>query len=902
MRHQHMPHISRLSTLIALVLASSIANAQSTSENSNPVDLDQVSVTGVRASIQRSLVDKHSAGGIVDTISAEDIGKFPDLNLSESLQRISGITLDRNNVGEGSSINLRGLGQEFTRVEINGMSGMSSGGEHRTQSGGTGTRGFNFEMFSSELFSKATVYKTGMAEVDEGGLAGTVRLETPRPLETQGTRMVASVLGNYSEFADSVNPRTALLFSHNKNDVFGVAASFAWAETDFASSVVEAASWRPFSLYDRTGISPDDPDHARVRNALVPLGPLYFAFNQERKTTGSTLTLQFRPSDTMTVSLDGMYGTLKNKRVQLREDMPIDQGASGISNVVIEDGVIVAGDFAGVQQRVGSRNHSNDETYRQISASMEWTPDEYWSIQPFIGYTKRDAAEQSHLYSFRLADANGDFDPGIVSYRLRGDFIDFSSSATDFVSNPEDFLFNVFIMSRIRHVDQEKQARVDFRRDFADNDHALKFGLRYTDHETEHTLAQQWLLRDETVPASILPGLDGLHNWVDFHVPGSIAPRRLLNADRNRVLAVFMPGGVAIPGTFIRNMSGSGAQGSYLVQEKTGSVWAQMDLAFDQWTLIPGIRYIRTEQISNGADVVNANLPTQTVTPVRVAKTYSGLLPSLSARYDVNTQLVLRAAYARTLTRPNPVSTAPTESIQGIPNGTGNRGNPNLVPYYAHNFDLGGEWYFSSEGLLALNVFYKKISNFIDTRTFMAERTFPRQEDGQTITSMLTFTEPVNGVNADIKGLEFQVQSRFSWLPGAWGNFGGIFNYSHTESSADFSEDGDVRNQGLPGLSKNSINATLYYDNGRFDARLAYAWRDRYLAEFNDLGGVPRFTKDYGQLDLSLNYRVSRNLSIQAQVLNLTEEQRIDQSSTRYLPFAVSTVDRRFMLGVRAAF
>jgi len=897
----HM-HVSQLSICISLLLVSGALNAQSAPGSSDPVDLDSVSVTGVRASIQQSLVDKHSAGGIVDTISAEDIGKFPDLNLSESLQRISGITLDRNNVGEGSSINLRGLGQEFTRVEINGMSGMSSGGEHRTQSGGTGTRGFNFEMFSSELFSKATVYKTGMAEVDEGGLAGTVRLETPRPLDRQGTQVVASVLGNYSEFADALNPRTALLFSHNQNDVFGIAASLAWAETDFSSSVVEAASWRPFALYDLTGIPVTDPDHARVRDALVPLGPLYFAFNQDRKTTGSTLTLQFRPNDTMTVSVDAMYGALKNKRIQLREDMPIDQGATGISNAVIEDGVIISGDFTGVQQRVGSRNHANDETYRQLSASMEWTPNEYWTIQPFVGHTKRDSYEQGALYSFRLADANGDFDPGTLSYRLRGNFIDFSATGTDFVSNPEDFLFNVFIMSGIRHVDQEKQARVDVRRDFSGNDHVLKFGVRYSDHQTEHSLNQRWLLRDDAVPASALPSLDGLHNWVDFNVPGSIAPRRLLNVNRNQVLEVFMPGGMPIPGTFIRDMSGSAAQGSYLVQEKTGSAWAQMELLFDQWTLIPGIRYIRTEQISNGADVVNANLPTQVVTPVRVAKTYNGLLPSLSARYDVSAQWVLRGAYARTLTRPNPVSTAPTESIQGIPNGTGNRGNPNLVPYYAHNLDLGGEWYFSSEGLLALNVFYKKISNFIDTRTFMAERTFPRQEDGQTITSMLTFTEPVNGVNASIKGLEFQVQSRFTWLPGAWGNFGGIFNYSHTESSADFSEDGDVRNQGLPGLSKNSINATLYYDNGRFDARLSYAWRDRYLAEFNDLGGVPRFTKDYGQLDLSVNYRVSRHVSIQAQVLNLTEEQRIDQSSTRYLPFAVSTVDRRFMLGVRAAF
>jgi len=137
---------SPLCIAIGLLLATNMVAAQST----DAVDLDSVSVTGVRASIQQALVEKHSAAGIVDAISAEDIGKFPDLNLSESLQRIPGITLDRNNLGEGSTINLRGLGPEFTQVEINGMLGVSNGGQQRT-SRTEGSRGFNFEMFACTL-------------------------------------------------------------------------------------------------------------------------------------------------------------------------------------------------------------------------------------------------------------------------------------------------------------------------------------------------------------------------------------------------------------------------------------------------------------------------------------------------------------------------------------------------------------------------------------------------------------------------------------------------------------------------------------------------------------------------------------------------------------------------------
>jgi len=377
----------------------------------------------------------------------------------------------------------------------------------------------------------------------------------------------------------------------------------------------------------------------------------------------------------------------------------------------------------------------------------------------------------------------------------------------------------------------------------------------------------------------------------------------MLAVDQGKFLEAFMPGGNLIPGMVLVDFPGVAAQGAYTIQEKVASAWMQMDFMFGAWSLNPGIRYARAEQIATGADVVNSDLPSQQITPVRVAKTYNSYLPSVSARYDLNPQLLLRAAYARSLTRPNPVNLAPGEVLSGTVNGTGRRGNPNLDPYYAHNVDLGAEWYFSNEGLLAVNLFYKKISNFIDNRTFMAERTFPSQEqEGVFVTSLLTFTEPVNGVSASVKGLELSMQSRFSSLPGAWGNLGGILNYTHTESSADYSTVGDLRNQGLPGLSKNSINAVLYYDDGRFDARLAYAWRDRYLAQFTDLGGIPRFTDAYGQLDLSVGLRVNAHLSLQAQVLNLTQAQRIDQSSTRYLPYSVSDIDRRVMLGVRLAF
>jgi len=741
---------SQLAIAIGFLLTANMVSAQS----GDAVDLDSVSVTGVRASIQQSLLEKHSAAGIVDAISAEDIGKFPDLNLSESLQRIPGVTVDRNNIGEGSTINLRGLGPTFTQVEINGMPGMSNGGESRT-SYAEGSRGFNFEMFASELFSSAVVYKTGMAEIDEGGLAGTVRLETPRPLEgRQGTRVVGSFLGNYSERLKSTDPRASILFSHNNNDVFGITASLAYSQSDFVSNVVQATSWVPFALSDMTGIEPGtDQKHDEIRDALAPFGgPTYYVFREDRETLGSTLTLQFRPNERFSFTLDGLYGTLENTRLRLRNDMPVETGVREVRNAVIENGVIVSGDFFGIEQHVGPRHLTADETYMQLVAKMEWTPNEWWSIRPSLGYASRDTSRTFDMYSFRLADKDGNFDPGTLSYRIRGDFIDFGSDLTDGYSNPEDFLFNSLNMFPSRNKDTEKQVRLDVARNFSGNNHVLKFGLRHNERNMDRWEELQILRRDPGVPPSAIPGLDRVFTWVDFKVPGSRAPARLLSVDKDRFREVFWPGGVPIDGLHVADYTGTNAQSTYTIQEKTTSFWVQMDLTFDQWTVIPGIRHIRTEQITTGSWAENSDFPDQVIIPVRVSKTYDGYLPSLSVRYDLNNQVVLRGAYARSITRPNPADLMPGLQISGTINGLGFLGNPELEPYYAHNFDLGGEWYFSSEGLIAANVFYKKISNFIDTRAFVDDYSFPsREEAGVRIDTQYTFLEPVNAVSADIK-------------------------------------------------------------------------------------------------------------------------------------------------------
>lgn len=855
---------------------------------------EAILVTGVRASIQRSLDQKREAQGIVDAISAEDIGRFPDLNLSESLQRIPGVTLDRNAVGEGQAINLRGLGPEFTRVEINGMSGTSNGtgGRFGNSEGG---RGFNFEILASELFTNAAVHKTSSADQEEGGLAGLVRLETPKPFDYRGLEVSASAQGNYSEIADRIDPRGALLISSNFNDVFGIAASIAFSDTTFRSDTAEAGSWRPLAAAT-TGPTVGTPEQ---RTALNANGTRYYHFNEERETLGATLALQFRPSDNLLFTVDGIYGSLNSDRLALRDDAAIESGVNGVVSATIEDGVITSGQFTGVQQRVGANYFTTDEELYQVSGRAEWNPADQWTVRPFVGYSERAADRTADLYSFRLA-RNGVFDPGIVSYDVRGDFVDFSSTATDFASRPEDFLFNVFIFRPSEDRDSEFSARLDVEREFDSALDNIKVGLRYGDRQKTRIATQERLQRNAASPTDV-PNLGAVSALVDYDVSGANAPNQLLSVDLDRVRSVFFPGGTAVAGTFVRPLPGFGAQQSYEIAEETFSAYGLAEFVVDDLRFNAGVRYVRTEQTSSGNTVENLFQPSERITPISRSKTYSAFLPSFSLRYDATDELVLRAAYSRTLTRPNLADLAPSETVAGIDasGGRGSRGNPELEPFLSDNIDLGVEWYFAREGLIGGNLFYKRIDGFIDTRTFTENRTFPRQSDGVLVTGPIIFTEPVNSASATIQGFELAAQSRLSFLPGPLRNLGVIANYTFTDSSATFSVANDIRSQGLPGLSRHSYNAVLYYDDGRLDARLAYAWRDRYLAQFSDDFGIPRFTDSFGQLDFSASYDITEQLTAQVQGLNLTKEQAVNQSTGRFLPYGVAELDRRFLFGLR---
>jgi len=890
------PKISKKSVLTAAVViamsasTSALAQQAQSNDQADAPELESIVVTGIRASLNRALDQKRSAVGVTDAISAEDLGKFPDLNISESLQRIPGVTLNRNVNGEGQTINLRGLGPQFTRVEINGMSGTGngSGGRFGTSSG---ERGFDFELLAAELFSNVQISKSPSASQVEGGMAGVVSLETPKPLSYDGTEATASIQGNYSDVTGETDPRASLLVSKNIDDVLGVSLSLAYADKNSRSDTAEGGVWRPASVVGR-GTS----------DAYIPNGTRYYNFLEEKETLGSTFTLQYQPSSDLEVTIDAIYANLSSERIANRNDMPVENPGP-VVDLTVENGIATSGSFTGVQQRVGTNYLETEEDFSQFTAKADWTPNANWEISPFIGYSNRKADRKFDLYSFRLADENG-FDPGVVSYDLRGDFVDFSSTTTDFMSSPEDFLFNVFILRPSVDEDSELSTKLDFERFFNTRGlTSVQFGFRYADREKTRIQTQERLQRNVDDLRTV-PDLSSVATLLPFEVDGANAPSQQLSANPDLIQEVYYPGGDAVNGAFIRPLPGFGASESWSVDEKTFNAYVQANFEFDRAQFNVGLRLADTEQTSNGNRVANIFQPTEQIIPVSVSNSYREYLPSANFKYNLTDDVIIRSAYSKTLTRPNLSSLAPSETVAGIDEGggTGQKGNPNLEPFTADNFDFGVEWYFAEEALLSGLVFYKDIGGLIDTASFTEVRSFPRQADGVIVEGPIVFNTFENGASAEIKGIEFAYQQPLGVL-GDWAeNFGFLFNYTYADSSADFNAEDDVRSTGLPGLSKSSYNTSLYYDDGSFDVRVSYAWRERFLAEFSDDFGVSRFIDDFGQLDLSANYRVTDNFQLQFQALNLANEQLINQATSLYLPYGVNDLDRRVLFGARYSF
>ena len=876
---------------LAAVFGSGV-NAQANDAGIDSEVLEEIVVFGVRDSVIKALSRKRDSAVVLDSIEAEDLGKFPDINLAESLQRVPGVSLERSFSGGGRTLTVRGLSSQFSRVEINGMGGASGGGgrsariDSATSTAGQDGRNFNFDIIPTELFTSAVVSKSPTASDSSGGIASVVKLSTPSPFDLEEQIGSFSLQGNKGE-EGSIEPRISGLFSKQVSDQFAFLIGGTYSESETHTSQIGFDRYVSFSTItsDAAGST------AEELAAFAPRGYSYIARERETENLSGLLTLNWRPTDRVDIKFDAFYAASDGLESEAENFIDLTTGVPAPTSLTVENGVATAGEFDSFRRvQVQNRSDDVDDTLQQYTLLGDVEINDTWSIKPFIGYNKREISRPFNEINYF---AGGGSDS--VSFNLTGGVDNISTSLTDFSSNPDDFILGNILQSINESNSDELEFKVDFVGEFDSTIRRVKVGVRHNQRDSGVNEPFRGAISFFGGPTlGDVLSLQGLSS-------GGLTPGQIFGVDDipSTTFALLGNQSVLDPNfdlslSAASNLLIGSADGDRLaaseIEEDTLAAYIEADLEVGNLTANLGLRYVTTDQTSSGAQSIDG-----VVSDISVDNDTDDLLPSVNLRYEASTNLFLRATWSKALTRPSLQDISPRETINFV-TLTGARGNPGLSPFTVDQYDLGAEWYFHEEGLLGFTFFSKDFESVIATETVNLER-IQESTSGGPMTQTVAFNQPVNVGSGEVEGFEVTAQSSLHFLPGDFfANSGVIFNYTDLESSVTDS-DGF-----FPNLSPSSYNGTLYYDDGTFDARLVYSWREGFLRDGFDPDGNFFRQEDFGVLGLTANYQFSDNVTLQFQANNLLDEELEFSSSSREVNVRRLELERRIVFGVRYQF
>ena len=872
-------------------------------------DIEAVNVSGYRASLDKALDLKRASTGAIDAIVAEDIANFPDLNLAESLQRVPGVAITRD-AGEGRNISVRGLDSQFTRVRINGMEALTTAGGTDSSGGANRGRGFDFNVFASELFSNITVRKTAAAQVEEGSLGATVDLRAARPFDYDGFTFVTSAQLGWNDLAEKTNPRIAALISNTwGDDKFGALLSLAYTERDIREEGHSTVRWdNGTSSGGFSAASPYAP--ARLATTFHPRIPRYGVLTHEQERLGITGALQFKLSDSTSFNFDAMYSKFDAKRTEdFLEAISFSRTGTGKPQTIVRDGQVdangslVYGLFDNVDIRSESRYDELSTEFKQFTLTGEHFFEGGLHISGLAGYSK--STFDNPIQTTVTIDRNN---TNGYSYDYRGDNREPIINYGFDVTNPANWIFaNGSSEIRLRPQATSnifKTGQLDAQWDF-DDTFTFKGGLNWKEYEFSSFEARR--ASETSVPAlpagtalgsltRIVTGPSG-QTWL---APSVDAFATLFNIYGNS-------------GTFFVSDQVASVRGNNRgVIETDKGAYLQADFR-SEWFGIPvrgdlGVRYVRTEQESRGFAIVN-NAPIAVV----ANREYSDTLPSINLVADLSDDFLVRVGWAKVMARPGLGNLTPGVTVAvsgGARTVTG--GDPFLDPFRATTFDLGFEWYFAENSLLSVAYFHKDIESFVQT----SRETRPYNTSGLPVsllagtgaspTDDFQFNIPLNTPGGALKGLEFNYQTPLTFISPKLKNFGVLFNYTYVASKIQYLTAAGAAslNTDLTGLSENSVNGTFYYENEKFSARISGAYRDDYLTTVPGRNNADvEGTKGTLTVDLSTSWKFNDKMEFTLEALNLTDEysdQWVDSRADRASVY--HHTGREVYVGVRYKF
>lgn len=852
-------------------------------------------VTGVRASLQSAQNIKRNAASIVDSIVAEDIGKLPDNNAAEALQRITGVQVSRD-VGEGGSIAIRGLPQVETT--LNGRETFTAGGG----------RSFNLEDLPAELIGRIDVYKSPTADLIEGGLGGTVDVRTHLPFDFPGATVSATLRNNYADRIKKSEPMASLLVSDRWQTgigEIGVLAAVSYQERSYRQDLDSTGAPTPRIPTKASQIDP-------TRTVFAPNGNYQVLITGNRQRVGANAALQWRPASNLEFSLEGQYQRFRTNQQQYSANIPT-AGSAYIPGTVSYFGStndVSEASFSNQIITAGGTERDTLDVNKQLALKGKWTSGNftltgdgaYSKSKSDLWYTELDLVTHAPVYTQHAAT-----NPP-------------SSSTPGFdLANLSNYTVGGLTRNENHYVGHEWAGRLDGEYKFENSFlTAVDVGFRFSDRTVAQQNPVRYVGQTLATNPNLYPGLFTANQFGDFYTGAGSGldfqrnyPYAIPNGLTNGFNGVVTALGVAKPDP---NSVGNQLAG-FAADEKSYAGYIMAKFNFnDVVDGNIGVRWVRTEDSINGFQlrrhaVTDSNGVTtyvpdspQAVDPVIVDNSYGKWLPSANVRFHLTHNLQLRLAGSETLTRPDFSQLSPAVTV--VPGQlAASSGNPNLSPITSTNGDVSLEWYFGKSSSLYIAGFYKRVKGFIFTRA-TPEQTI----DG---TPHYTVSLPVNSGPGTVKGIEIGYQQFFDFLPGALSGLGVQANYTYADSKAPTSLAGFIAP--LTQLSKNSFNVAAIYDKYGVSARVAYNYRSSFLSSI--LAGAyappvgapvsytfPVYTKGYGWLDASLNVDVGKHftLTFDAQNIQRTQIQQYYQVSTQPGQFTID--DRQFMVGVRVKY
>lgn len=845
--------------------------------------LEEVVVTGYRASLRESIGAKRNSATVVEVITAEDVGKFPDRNLAEALQRVPGVVINKE-FGEGERVSLRGTAPNLTRTLLNGHALATADWFILDQL--NTTRSFNYLMLPSDIIGRVEVHKSPQADFEEGGIGGTVNVVTRNPLELESMTMYGSLQAAYTDLADQTSPHASALFSW-KNDAenLGILLAGIYQKREIRRDGVEVLGYFEVDI---------DPG-AGVNNVLAPSLIGSALFQQERIRTGGNIGIQFRPNDQVDLNFTALYSKFEadniNQNFLTWGVRAIGNGGT-LTNVTVVDDTAVAGrmtsagdgttDFGAVYdaiQRFATAETSDISLDATISEVGDWT------LHFKLGYT--DASGNTDAQPFVEFGA-----PAAFTYDLRGRAPSVEFENID-PTDPADMQFIFSSLHQILNNDDETYFYADASRpvNFGPVT-GLQIGAKATDHERElifnATTYGGFHVPINTMPATAFAGPLTPGDFLDaISAPGTLDAYWQIDQGATRQILfdnfASGPGRVPYP------------QQNFGVSEKAYAGYVMGEIDSGKWSGNVGVRVVRTEQTSSG-NVVSPNgsvsNPFGNFDPITIDRSYTDVLPSLNLSYDLSDELKLRFTAARTMTRPDFTDIAPRASLN--PGAlTGTAGNPDLDPYRANQGDLAIEWYPDDNSILAVGMYYKDIKSFITdnpvTLDFTVQSaTSPNAACTPAGTNLFEcpflINQRSNGGGGSIQGYEV------SFTRPIGKGFGVQANYTYSDAEAD---NGDP----IPGNSKDAFNLTTYFENERLSARLAWSYRSEFFVTFDRSTQLNQ--DDLKSLDASFSLNLTDNLAVTLDAVNLTNEEIFQFATDSFRPRAVYDNGRIFYAGVR---